>query len=451
MSLKEIAREAKDAFSSIQALSSEERDEALQLIFDELKTAKNQVLEANTLDMEAAEKLLAEGKMSKSMCKRLDLRVSEKYESMMQGVLDVKNLPDPLGHISYANKIDDGLELYRVSCAVGVLLVIFEARPEVVVNITSLAIKSGNAVILKGGKESTHSFDALSNVIRKALSKSKVPLDAVQLVHSRDEVSQLLQLDEYIDLVIPRGSDTLVKNIKNNTKIPVLGHSKGLCSVYVHEDADLDQAVKLVWDSKTNYPAACNAVETVLINQSVLESHFPAITKKLIDSGVEVRCDDASYAVAAKALPEAVASGKLKHSVVEDYDTEFSDLILCVKVVNSLSEAIQHINLHGSKHTDCIITTNEAAAKRFMTGVDAAGVYWNASTRFADGFRYGFGTEVGISTNKIHARGPMGLEGLTIYKYMLRGHGQIVGDYGVGPGKRSFKHEPLPAKHVSEL
>ncbi|CAB57445.1 gamma-glutamyl phosphate reductase Pro1 [Schizosaccharomyces pombe] len=448
MSLEENVKEAKNAFNILQTLSVEDRDDALDKIVEELRIKKSEVLAANAEDMKAAKLLAESGKLSSSMVKRLDLSSSDKYDSMVQGVLDVKSLPDPLGRVTYARSLDDGLDLYKVSCPVGLLLVIFEARPEVIINITSLAIKSGNAVVLKGGTESAKSFAALSNVVRSALGKSKVPQAAVQLVQSREEVSQLLKLDEYIDLVIPRGSTNLVRHIKDNTKIPVLGHAAGLCSMYVHEDADMELASKLVLDGKTDYPAACNAIETLLINEAVLSSHLPKIAETLTEAKVTLKCDPASLKVL-KDMPKV--SALVEPSVDQDYNTEFSDLILAIKTVPSLQSAMQHINTHGSKHTDCIITSSEAAANRFMAGIDASGVYWNASTRFADGFRYGYGTEVGISTNKIHARGPMGLDGLTIYKYQLRGNGQVASSYGVGPGKRAFKHTPINIDNISQV
>ncbi|EPY50776.1 gamma-glutamyl phosphate reductase Pro1 [Schizosaccharomyces cryophilus OY26] len=448
MSLEANVKTARDSFITLQTLSVKERDEALDIIVEELISKKDTILKANAEDMESAKKQNEAGKLSSSMLKRLDLSTSAKYESMVQGVSDVKNLDDPLGRVTYGCRLDDNLDLYRVSCPVGVLLVIFEARPEVIINITALAIKSGNAVVLKGGTESTKSFAALSEVVRSALSRSKVPQGAVQLVQSREEVAQLLQFDRYIDLVIPRGSDKLVRYIKENTKIPVLGHADGLCSMYVHDDADKDLAVKVVFDAKTDYPAGCNAVETLLVHENALTTQFPLIAEKLAQASVVLKCDDRSFEVLER-VP--YAASLLQHATEKDYDTEFLDYTLAVKTVSSLEEAMEHINAHGSKHTDCILTSNESVANKFMSGIDASGVYWNASTRFADGFRYGFGTEVGISTNKIHARGPMGLEGLTIYKYQLRGKGHVASAYGVGPNKIPFKHEPLDVHHISEV
>ncbi|EPX74657.1 gamma-glutamyl phosphate reductase Pro1 [Schizosaccharomyces octosporus yFS286] len=448
MSLEANVKTARDSFITLQTLSVKDRDEALHVIVEELTSKKDAILKANIEDMDAAKKQNEAGKLSSSMLKRLDLSTSGKYESMVQGVLDVKNLEDPLGRVTYGCRLDDKLDLYRVSCPVGVLLVIFEARPEVIINITALAIKSGNAVVLKGGTESTKSFAAMSEVVRSALSKTKVPQGAVQLVQNREEVAQLLQFDRYIDLVIPRGSDKLVRYIKDNTKIPVLGHADGLCSMYLHDDADKDLAVNVVFDAKTDYPAGCNAVETLLVHENALSTVLPSVAEKLSQASVVLKCDSRSYEILEK-IPSV--ANLLQHSTEEDYDTEFLDYVLAIKTVSSLEEAMAHINTHGSKHTDCILTSSESTANKFMSGIDASGVYWNASTRFADGFRYGFGTEVGISTNKIHARGPMGLEGLTIYKYQLRGSGHIASAYGVGPSKIPFKHEPLNVHHISEV
>lgn len=326
------------------------------------------------------------------------------------------------------------MDLYRVTSPIGVLLVIFEARPEVIANITALALKSGNAAILKGGKESTHSFSAIANVIQAALATTEIPPGAIQLVVSRADVNSLLEQDQYIDLVIPRGSNELVRYIKDHTKIPVMGHADGICSVYVHSDADEAKALNVVVDSKIDYPAACNAAETLLINSAILDNLFPKIAAALLEKGVTLKCDAQSKAA-------LQSSDKILDSSEEDYKKEFLDLTIAVKVVESVNDAVAHINAHGSGHTDSILTEDKEVAETFMKGVDSAGVFWNASTRFADGFRYGFGTEVGISTNKIHARGPVGLEGLMIYKYKVLGNGQGAGQYG--SGKKAFLHEKL--------
>jgi glutamate-5-semialdehyde dehydrogenase len=461
MSLTESTPEAAAkaaAFSArnLAVLSVEARNDALTAIHDALKAEKTSILQANDRDIELAKQASKDGKLSQSLIKRLDLNRPGKFDDMLQGILDVRKLEDPVGKIDLRTKLDDGLEMTRVSCPIGVLLIIFEARPEVIANIAALAIKSGNAAILKGGKESTESFQAISTVISKALDTTQVPNAAIQLVKTRDVIDQLLDQDRYIDLVIPRGGNELVRYVKEHTKIPVLGHADGLCSVYLHSDADKDIAVQVVVDSKCDYPAACNAAETLLVHEDALSTVFPAVAQALFDKGVSLKCDQRSKA-ALKGL-----KGTISDATEDDYNTEFLDLTLAVKTVPkvenspksngdtaadlSLDLAIAHINSHSSKHTDSIITSSEEVAEKFMSAVDAAGVYWNASTRFADGMRYGFGTEVGISTNKIHSRGPVGLEGLTIYKYKIRGHGQVAGEYGEGAGKKKYKHESLPLR-----
>ena len=332
-----------------------------------------------------------------------------------------------------------------MTCPIGVLLIIFEARPEVIANVASLAIKSGNAAIVKGGKESTESFRTMSSIISKSLSHTSVPNSAIQLVDTRDVIDQLLAMNQYIDLVVPRGSNELVRYIKEHTKIPVLGHADGLCSIYIHADADKDMAIKVLLDSKCGYPAACNAVETLLVHDEALLSVLPAVAEALINKGVSLRCDEKSKQVLSSSLSPETAT-LLQTASDTDYDTEFLDQVLAIKTIpaaaNSVDLAVAHINAHSSHHTDAILTSSASVAEAFMSGVDSAGVYWNASTRMADGMRYGFGTEVGISTNRIHSRGPVGLEGLTIYKYLIRGNGQTASDYG--EGKRAWKHKQLP-------
>ncbi|KAJ5509128.1 hypothetical protein N7527_011271 [Penicillium freii] len=403
---------------------------------------------ALTLDVEIATIAAESGNLSHSVLKRLDLSRPGKYKDMLDGILSVRDLDDPIGKVTLRTLLDDGLTLERVSCPIGVLLIIFEARPEVIANIAALAIKSGNAAILKGGKESMESFAAIANVVSKAIAESRVPVSSIQLVKTRDAVSSLLAQDSLIDLVIPRGSNELVRFVKENTKIPVLGHADGLCSAYIHADADINTAVKVIVDSKTDYPAACNSLESLLVHEDTLESVFPAVAAALLEKGVTLRCDPASKSALTKTLP-AEKSAQVQTATESDYNTEFLDLVLAVKTIPSIDPpataveaAIAHINMHSSKHTELILTQSKEAADMFMSGIDSAGVFWNASTRFADGMRFGFGTEVGISTNKIHSRGPVGLEGLTIYKYLIRGNGHGAADYGEG-GKK-YLHTNLP-------
>lgn len=343
--------------------------------------------------------------------------------------------------------------LQRQSCPIGVLLIIFEARPEVIANIASLAIKSANAAILKGGKESIESFKAISTVISKALESTEVPNDSIQLVTTRDAVDPLLELSEYIDLVIPRGSNELVRYCQRKAHMPVLGHADGLCNLYVHSDADANMAVDVIVDSKCDYPAACNALETLLVHESVLDSILPQVATALIAQGVTLRCDEESRAALSQHLPKDAAL-LLQSATDADYSTEFLDLILAIRTIKSnpsdplaaVDTAIDHINTHGSHHTDAILTSSKQVADVFCNGIDSACKFWNCSTRFCDGMRCGFGTEVGISTNKVHARGPVGLEGLMIYEYRLAGTGQGAAMYG--SGGRQFKHRTLPL-HIS--
>ena len=321
--------------------------------------------------------------------------------------------------------------LKRVACPLGVLGVIFEARPEALIQITSLAIKSGNGVILKGGKEATRSCQVLTQVIQDALRQTAVSPQAINLLNTREEIRGLLALDQYIDLIIPRGSNEFVQYIQQNTHIPVLGHADGICHLYLDRQADLTKAIAVTVDAKTHYPAACNAIETLLIHEAIAAEFLPPIAKALREKGVSLRGD-----VVTQALIDCDPATET------DWRTEYSDLILSIKIVPSLQTAIDHINTYGSKHTDGIITEDPQAAEQFFAQVDAAGVYHNCSTRFADGFRYGFGAEVGISTQKMPPRGPVGLEGLVTYKYQLLGVGQIAATYS-GEGAKPFLHKDL--------
>ncbi|RUS16010.1 LOW QUALITY PROTEIN: glutamate-5-semialdehyde dehydrogenase [Endogone sp. FLAS-F59071] len=481
-----IARAARIASTALQSVTTQHKSEALFRIREVLEQRRDQVFEANRLDKQLAEKQVAQGILSSSLFARLDITGGSKYDTILAGLADVVALPDPSNRVTLATRLDNGLDLYRVSCSVGVLLTIFEARPEVVVNISALALKSGNAVILKGGKEAIHTNAALADAIREALASlpegNPVPRDAVQIVETREEISALLELDRYIDLVVPRGSNSLVKYIQNNTRIPVLGHADGLCSVYIDKDADVDKAVRVAVDSKeiityqmaaipnyrlnnvctsargshklisshqTTYPAACNSAETLLLHSSLLSpssSILHRLATAFFESSVHLRCDPPTLAALEQLFPaDTPFSSFFTPSVSDDYDTEFLALVMAVRAVQSVEEAVEHVNEHGSKHTDAIVTEDERVANYFMTRVDAAGVFWNASTRFSDGFRYGFGAEVGVSTNKTHARGPVGLEGLVIYKYRIHGNGHATADYsGSGANARKFLHEVIP-------
>ena len=327
--------------------------------------------------------------------------------------------------------MDQGLELFKVSCPIGVIGAIFESRPDALVQISSLCLKSGNAVILKGGSEAKKTNQFLSELIREKIDQSSViPKDSIQLIDTRADVKKLLELDEYVDLIIPRGSSSLVKFIKDNSKIPVLGHTEGICHEYVDKDADLNMAIEICYDAKVQYPAVCNAMETLLVHKDITKQFLPMIAKKYEEEKIELRGDTETR----KILP------KTKKASEKDWRTEYLDLILSIKIVESLQEAIDHINYYGSHHTDGIVTNNDAAAHKFLKEVDSAVVLHNASTRFSDGYRFGFGAEVGISTEKIHARGPMGLDGLVSYKYIIKGNGQIVSSY-MGKNAKQFTHK----------
>lgn len=454
----DIAKAASLSSRSLAILPVEARNEALTAIYDALSAAKDSILAANAKDLELALEAADEGKLSQSLLKRLDLGRKGKWEELLQGVLGVRSLEDPINRVTLRTRLDDGMDLERVTCPIGVLLVIFESRPEVIANIASLAIKSGNAAILKGGRETAFTFLAISNVISNALSSTQVPNSSIQLVTARSEISSLLKLDRYVDLVIPRGSNELVRYIKDNTRIPVSGHADGLCSVYIHADADVEMAVRVVIDSKLGYTAACNSVETLLVDEAALRTILPSVASALIEKGVSLRCDEMSREALSTSLPKGEAA-ILQSATDADFDTEFLATILAIKTVPqpaptetssssssaaevSCSMAIAHINAHSSHHTDSILTSSPIIAKQFQRGVDSGSVFWNTSTRMADGMRFGFGTEVGISTNKIHSRGPVGLEGLCIYKYVINGSGQIAADYEAS-GK-PFKHQKLP-------
>ncbi|KAF2770408.1 gamma-glutamyl phosphate reductase [Teratosphaeria nubilosa] len=442
---EEAARAAKTSSRTLATLPTSARNEALDAIHNALSTARDDILAANAKDMESAKTSYAHGELSPSIMKRLDLSRKGKFDDMLQGIKDVRGLDDPVGRVDLRTELDDGLILQRQTCPIGVLLIIFEARPEVIANIASLAIKSANAAILKGGKESTESFKAISSVISKALEQTKVPNDSIQLVTTRDAVDPLLELSQYIDLVIPRGSNELVRHCQRKAHMPVLGHADGLCSLYVHSDAEKEIAVPVIVDSKTDYPAACNALETLLAHEDVLETVLPGVASALIVKGVSLCCDAPSKAALFKHLPPD-QSLSIQDATDSDYNTEFLDLILAIRTIPSgadaVDKAIDHINTHGSHHTDVIITSSKEVADRFCNAVDSACKFWNASSRFSDGMRFGFGTEVGISTNKVHARGPVGLEGLMIHEYRIAGSGQFAAMYG--SGGKAYKHRKLP-------
>ena len=423
-SLIEIARQTRIAAGKLAVLSTEARNSALEAIAIALETAIPLIIAANEVDLKAA----VADNIAPALYARLKLGES-KLQAAIAGVRDVAKLADPVGINQIHRELDEGLILRRVTCPLGVLGIIFEARPEALIQITSLAIKSGNGVILKGGSEAINSCQILTKIINQALQTTEVDPAAVQLLTTREEIKQLLELDRYVDLIIPRGSNSFVRYVQDNTRIPVLGHADGICHLYLDKAADLDKAIKITVDAKTHYPAACNAIETLLVHRDIAEEFLPQIAKALTSEAVELRGDEATRKIIeAKPVKE------------HDWQTEYSDLILAIKIVDSVDSAIAHIDRYGSKHTDAIVTEDSQTADIFQNRVDAAGVYHNCSTRFADGFRYGFGAEVGISTQQMPPRGPVGLEGLVTYKYKLTGNGHLAASY-TGLDAKSFTHK----------
>jgi glutamate-5-semialdehyde dehydrogenase len=429
MTIQEKAERAKAASLQMATLSTRQKNEALLRIKHTLNEEKNAVFEANEKDLAAAEK----NHVPAPLVGRLEFD-GAKLTSACEGIDALVKLEDPTGKILSARELDSGLNLYQVSCPIGVIGVIFESRPDALVQISTLCLKSGNTVLLKGGTEALETNRILFELIEKASTEdsdeSGLPDGWINLAETRSDVKEMLSLERHVDLLVPRGSNEFVRYIMDNTNIPVLGHADGICHAYVHEDADLDMAARIVVDSKTQYVAVCNALETLLVHKNAVESFLPVVKQKLEEKGVRLRgCEKTRSYIEVQAAND------------KDWETEYLDLILSVKVVADFEEAVSHINTHGSHHTDVIITGSGSVARDFMMKVDSANVFWNCSTRFSDGFRYGLGAEVGISTSKIHARGPVGLDGLVIYKWQLLGSGQIVADY-VDTG-RSFTHKPI--------
>jgi glutamate-5-semialdehyde dehydrogenase len=426
-SLASLAQRTRTAAQALAALPTDARNRAIAAIAQALSDQANDIVAANQKDCEAA---IAQN-LAKPLYGRLKLD-AVKLQGAIAGVRDVAQLPDPVGTVQLHRELDTGLELQRITCPLGVLGVIFESRPDAVMQIASLAVKSGNGVILKGGKEAVHSCQALVAAIRAGLSAAGVNPDVVQLLTTREETRALLDLDGYVDLIIPRGSNAFVRYVQDNTRIPVLGHADGICHLYVDAAADFDQAITIAVDAKAGYPSACNAIETLLVHRAIAADFLPQIAQALEAQSVSLRGDSATQAILPQVTP----------ATVDDWSTEYSDLILAIRVVDSLDMAITHINTYGSRHTEAIATTDSEAAATFRAQVNAAGVYHNCSTRFADGFRYGFGAEVGISTQTLPPRGPVGLEGLVTYKYHLVGDGHIVATYS-GEQARPFTHREL--------
>ena len=429
MELIDLVKNAKESTYKLQSLNTEIKNYALSEIAKNIEKRKSEIFEANNKDLENAKELLNNKKISLSMFNRLKLD-DNKMIDIISGIKDVIKLEEPINKILTEMELDDNLILKKVSCPIGLIAVIFEARPDVITQISSLCIKSSNAVILKGGSEGENTNKIIFEIINQVLSDIKeFPKNSVNLVFSREDIKNILSMDKYIDLIIPRGSNDLVQYIKANTNIPILGHADGICHLYIDESANIENALKICLDSKAQYPSACNSVETILINKNIANEFLKKLYSLFKENEIKINGD------------EEVKKILYDIGIVKDWHKEYGDKEVSLKIVDNVEEAYKHINKYSSHHTDSIISENKENIKKFMTFVDSANVYSNVSTRFSDGFRYGFGAEVGISTNKTHARGPVGLEGLTIYKYKLFGNYQIVDDYV--SHKSSFKHKRI--------
>jgi glutamate-5-semialdehyde dehydrogenase len=425
--IREAATKAKAASYRLANVELEKRNLALAKIAEALEARSAEIMEANRKDLEGAQR----NGLANVLVKRLKYDGS-KIEESIRSICSLMDQDEVVGKLIASTELDEGLILDKVSCPIGVIGVVFESRPDALVQISCLCLRSGNAVLLKGGAEAKETNEILAATIVGAITKVDDRFkDAVQLLSTREQFRELLKHDDLIDLIIPRGSNELVRSIKDGTRIPVLGHAAGICHTYVDKDADLAMAVKVCYDAKVQYPAVCNAMETLLVHRSVAEEFLPKMAAEYSKAKVELRGDAATRKII-----------DASEATEEDWSAEYNDLILSIKIVSSLDEAIAHVNHYSSHHTDAIITADETAAKKFMDLVDSSSVMWNASTRFADGYRYGLGAEVGISTNKTHARGPVGLEGLVIYKYKLRGTGQTVAEY-TGKDARKYTHRKI--------
>ena len=420
-----MAQQARAAAWELAASGLEARNRALTEMARELEARRENIFAANEADLADARS----SQLAAPLLGRLKFG-EEKLRQVLDGLRSLTSLPDPIGRTTLSRELTEGLKLYRVTCPIGVIGVIFESRPDALVQIASLALKSGNAVLLKGGREALRTNQALCEALRAAAVRAGLPADFAQLLESREDVTAMLREDTLIDLIIPRGSNAFVRYIMDNSRIPVLGHADGVCHVYVDSAASLPMAVNVAVDSKAQNVAVCNAMETLLVHRGVAADFLPMLLPAMQEKGVRLKGDAATRAV----IP-------CEEATEEDWRTEYLDYVLSIRVVDSLDAAIDHINRYGSHHTDCIVTEDREAAKAFLTRVDSAGVYHNVSTRFADGFVYGFGAEVGIATGKLHARGPMGLEGLTTYKYKLLGDGQLMAE--MKRGERQYTHRLL--------
>lgn len=425
ITMLERGKIAKKAGIQLSATDTQTRNAALSAIADALAANRTALIAANQADYKRS----MEENLAAPLLSRLTFD-DHKISDVIDGIHDLIKLEDPLGATKMATELDTGLELYKVTCPIGVIGIIFESRPDAFVQISTLCLKSGNAVLLKGGREALETNRLLCKVISEATAAVGIPEGWIQNLESREDVNGMLSLDTYIDLIIPRGSNSFVKYIMDNSNIPVMGHSDGICHAFVDASADVEKAVRIAVDAKTQYVSACNAIETLLVQADIAGEFLPGLKTAMDQKQVHLKGDDRTRAVI-----------DVEAATDADWSTEYLDYILSIKIVDTLDEAIDHINTYGSGHTDVIITENREAAEKFTALVDSAGVYVNCSSRFADGFRYGFGAEVGISTSKLHARGPVGLDGLLSYKYKLIGHGDVVEDFA--DGSRHFTHTPL--------
>ncbi len=425
MNVTEACQQVKSASLKLAAASTEEKNSALLHIAEVLFAHKEEIFSANQEDLSRSE---AEH-ITFPLLKRLKFD-NEKLTEVIDGIHSLIKLEDPVGKTLLSTELDEGLELYKVTCPIGAIGIIFESRPDALVQISALCLKSGNGVLLKGGSEARETNRILTGLIISASEAAGMPTGWCALLETRSDINELLKQDKYVDLIIPRGSNEFVRYIMNNTNIPVMGHADGICHCYIDSSADPDMALNIAIDSKTQYVAVCNALETLLVHQDIAGTFLPHFMKAAEEKHLELF-----------GCCETLAVIPVMPATVEDWKTEYLDYKLSIKVVKDLDEAIDHINTYGSGHTDSIVTASSDQAARFMSLVDSGNVFWNCSTRFSDGYKYGLGAEVGISTGKLHARGPVGLEGLVIYKYNLIGHGQISADYATK--KRTFKHKNI--------
>ncbi len=416
--MKELAARASCASRELATLGTESKNAVLKSIAEGLEASSDELVAQNKKDLQAGR----ENGLSDAMLDRLTL-TPERIADMAEGVRQVIALPDPVGEEIERSTRPNGLDIRKVRTPMGVIGIIYESRPNVTIDCAVLCLKSGNVSILRGGKEAFHSNRALSEIVREALTANGLNPDASILIPTtdREALNHLLLLDEYIHCIIPRGGESLIRFVTENSRIPVIKHYKGVCNLYVDAEADLDLARKITINAKCQRPGVCNAIENLFVHQDTAAEFLPVVTDSLRTEGVELRVDDRTRSM----LEIDPSSNGIKDASEEDYYEEFHDLVLAVKVVDSLEDAIEQVNLYGSGHSDAIVTTNEPHARQFLEAVDSSTVYWNASTRFTDGFEFGLGAEIGISTDRLHARGPMGLRELCTYKYQVLGNGQL--------------------------